>query len=445
MRVILFLFIVAAGVGAFLWPQWYMVDRPSASNFNPSNDQLAQASLYDPETSILMQWNTLALEAITTNRLSPLEASRFLAMLHIAIFNALNTVEKKYVFYQMPELERINVSVRDDDDLSAIVDGAAAEIFLLYFRQYEPLLAKRLRTHEQERSEYVSLGERVGFDVGRLRWEDGSFLPNPPYKDDLNISRGAWRTTPPYYEEPLQPLWGDVFLFALPERESFDPGPPPTLGTGQYARELEEVKELGAVDSLVRTQEQGEIALFWADGKNTETPPGHWNVIAQEILMHDDQQIPLVDQAHMFALLNLALVDTGILTWYTKYKYDFWRPIDAIRGADDDGNTATTADEQWFNFIDTPNFPEYPSGHSAFSGAAAHILTRYFGERAFVTDSRGLPGVERSFENPMAAAVESGMSRIYGGIHFRSADTQGRAMGISIADYIFENALRKIK
>ncbi|WP_044172109.1 vanadium-dependent haloperoxidase, partial [Kamptonema formosum] len=148
------------------------------------------------------------------------------------------------------------------------------------------------------------------------------------------------------------------------------------------------------------------------------------------------------EDARMFALLNIALADAGIVAWDAKYAYDFWRPVTAIHQADTDGNPQTAADITWDPLIGTPPFPEYVSGHSTFSGAADAVLTELFGDNFnFTTTSIGLPGVERQFDSFSDAASEAGMSRIYGGIHFLSANEDGLAAGRSLGHYVVENFL----
>jgi hypothetical protein len=177
---------------------------------------------------------------------------------------------------------------------------------------------------------------------------------------------------------------------------------------------------LGKSDSTVRTAEQTEIALWWADGAGTETPPGHWNSVAR--IVAESQGNTLVENARLFALLNIAEADAAIMSWDAKYAYDFWRPVTAIQAGG-----ATT----WLPLIVTPPFPTYTSGHSSFSGAAAEVLTQFFGTPyvSFTSESDGLPGVERSFSSFPEAAAEAAVSRLYGGIHYRFDNQDGLDTG----------------
>jgi hypothetical protein len=202
------------------------------------------------------------------------------------------------------------------------------------------------------------------------------------------------------------------------------------------------VKALGAAVGSSRTADQSEIALFWADGAGTETPPGHWNHIAQDVAA--TRGLSLKENARLFALLNIALADAGICAWDAKYTYSNWRPVTAIRAGDTDGNSATAPDVTWSSFIATPPFPDYVSGHSTFSAAAAAVLALFFGTDnvAFITGSDALPGVSRSFPSFSAAAAEAALSRIYGGIHYRFASQDGLTAGTQIGRWTVRNYLQ---
>jgi len=231
----------------------------------------------------------------------------------------------------------------------------------------------------------------------------------------------------------------------MPNSDSFRPEGPPAIGSAEYAEDYNEVKALGAAVGSTRTPEQDLIALFWSDGAGTVTPPGHWNVIAQRIAFARGNTMR--ENARLFALLNIAMADAAICAWDAKYAYNFWRPVTAIRNGDNDGNPATAGDPNWSSFIPTPPFPDYTSGHSTFSGAAAGVLAFFYGTTRirFMTESDALPGVVRHFKNVWAAAREAALSRLYGGIHYRSANDDGLKSGVGIGVWIFTNALQPKK
>jgi len=202
------------------------------------------------------------------------------------------------------------------------------------------------------------------------------------------------------------------------------------------------VKQLGAIDSMVRTPDQTQIALFWADGAGTATPPGHWNLIAEDVAQA--KQNTLAQNARLFALLNIALADAGIVSWDAKYFYNFCRPVSAIRNADNDGNPATIGDPNWTPLLVTPPFPSYTSGHSTFSAAAATVLAGFYGTDhiTFTSDSENPAAIPRTFTSFSQAAAEAGVSRIYGGIHWDFDNTQGLASGKRVGQYVLSHLLR---
>lgn len=213
------------------------------------------------------------------------------------------------------------------------------------------------------------------------------------------------------------------------------------MNSTNYAVDVNQVKSLGALNSTTRSNEQTLVARFWSDFNYTVTPPGHWNQIAQNVATN--RPLSLEQNARLFALLNLALADAAIAVWDAKYAYNFWRPVTAIREADRDGNPETVAAPEWLPLLNTPSFPEYPSGHSAFSGAAATVLARFCGTDSisFTVGSDTRPGVFRSYRSFSSAADEIGMSRIYGGIHFLSADLDGLEVGRRVGAYVQRNFL----
>ncbi|MDA0812186.1 MAG: vanadium-dependent haloperoxidase, partial [Verrucomicrobia bacterium] len=284
----------------------------------------------------------------------------------------------------------------------------------------------------------VAWGEARGMAMIAFRSGDGSDAAVPYTPDPVP---GKWRPTLPGFAPALLPQWGAVVPFAMARGDMFRPQPPPALSSAAYALEFDQVKNIGGTTSVTRTADQSEIAQFWADGGGTKTPPGHWLNIAQDVAQA--QALTLEEKARLYGLVSLAVADAAIIAWETKYVYDYWRPITAIREADTDGNPSTVLDAAWLPFIATPPFPEYTSGHSTFSRSSATVLAAYFGTDAvpFTTGSDALPGVMRSFPGFTAAADEAGVSRIFGGIHFASGNIAGQASAFSLGTFVVERFL----
>lgn len=400
----------------------------------------------------VLTWNQILLGAIATAKTPPPVASRAMAMVQTAVFDAVNNIIHKYQNYAITEAAPLaaNCTEKAIEAEAAAVEAAYTVLSSLFASQKATFDAARTTSlatiaDGQAKIDGLTFGKTIADKVIASRANDGSTI-KVPYTSGTNP--GDWQSTAVVTNldgttspaPAVLPQWGNVKTFGIPQADILAnrPAPPPALTSAQYATEFNQVKDLGAINSTTRTAEQTEIAKFWADGAGTFTPPGHWNQIAQDVAR--DQFNSLVDNARLFAALDVAQADAAICCWDTKYAYSLWRPITAIRNADRDGNDATTVDPSWTSLLTTPNFPSYTSGHSTFSGAAATVLTSFYGDNyAFSTTSPGLAGVSRSFTSFTQAAEEAGMSRIYGGIHFMSDNLTGLAAGKMLATYITKN------
>jgi membrane-associated phospholipid phosphatase len=409
----------------------------------------------------VITWNQILLNTIATTKTAPPVAARAMAMVETAVFDAVNNIVHKYQNYSITATAPIaaNCAATAIEAEAAAVEAAYTVLTSLFASQTATFNTARdtsLSTiaNGQAKTDGLAFGKSIADKVIASRIDDGSAI-KVPYTP--GTSPGAWQptatvvvinpdgTTTTSPAPAVLPQWGSVKTFGIPQADVVNnrPTPPPALTSEQYATEFNQVKELGAANSTTRTADQTEIAKFWADGAGTFTPPGHWNQIAQDVAR--DNFNSLVDNARLFAALNVAQADAAISCWDTKYTYNFWRPITAIRQADTDTNAGTTADTSWTSLLATPNFPSYTSGHSTFSGAGAAILTSLYGDNyKFSTTGPGLPGVTRSFTSFNQAAEEAGMSRIYGGIHFMSDNTTGLAAGKRIGEYISDNLFAPI-
>jgi hypothetical protein len=311
-------------------------------------------------------------------------------------------------------------------------------IFFPPTSEIQPYLTSGPTGAGSARGDGLTIGKQVADKVIEVRSADGVTTTVPYVPVPLP---GHWRRTPPFFRPPDSPQCPFVTPFAMLAGSQFRPPGPPALTSARYAADVNQVQQLGATNSTVRTAEQTQIARFWSDFSYTATPPGHWNWIASVIA--ESRGLSLVDTARLFALLNITMADAGILCWDAKYTYDFWRPVTAIRAADTDDNPDTDPDPYWNSLLPAPPFQEYTSGHSTFSKAAAVILARFFGTDAiaFSISSDALPTVTRSFATLSAAADECGISRIYGGIHFYSSNRDAKTAGSALAEYVLGNFL----
>jgi hypothetical protein len=401
----------------------------------PPQIQIAEkpTSVADNGRDVVLRWNDVLLKAIKTDRTPPPKASRNLAIVHAAIYDAVNALNGTHRAYRVEM--RPNRSASLEAAAAVAAHRALLELYPRQVEQFDAALDASLeRVPEGQAKEAgVRLGQQVAEQILGWRADDGSrrrvrFTPRP--------IPGLWRPTPPGNRAALLPQWRHVLPFAIPDTSRFLPETPPVLTSSAYTESWKEVEELGGRVSEKRTAEQTLIAWFWDDGEGTVTPPGHWNRIAQTVSRQ--RGLTVAENARLFALLNISLADAAILCWEGKFGFNYWRPITAIHEADLDDNPNTRPVRDWDSLLTTPPFPSYPSGHSTFSGAGATALARFFGTDAvrFAIGSEGVPGVTRSFPGFWAAAQEAGRSRIYGGIHYEFDNREGLRTGRELADYI---------
>ena len=383
------------------------------------------------------EWNTTLLDAVRTASSAPPLASRNMAMVHAAIYDSVNSISKKYSPY------RVSIDAPAGASAEAATAAAAHRTLVgLYPAQagkFDAALQSSLAKipDGKAKQDGIALGQQVADQIISLRNTDG-ITKVVQYTPSTDL--GSWVPTPPALAAALAPQWPEVTPFAMTSGSQFRPPGPPALEGAKYAEEVNYVKEIGKSDSMTRTPDQTAIAKFWANGAGTFTPPGHWNQIAQDVSALGGKS--LEDSARLFALLNIALADAAISCWDAKYEYNLWRPVTAIRQADTDNNPNTTADPLWTPLVTTPPFPEYMSGHSTFSGAADAVMSSVFGSDFGFAD-RGDRSVNslRTYQNFSEAADESGISRLYGGIHFMSANVDGLSAGRNVGNYVVQNFL----
>jgi membrane-associated phospholipid phosphatase len=395
----------------------------------------AAAAAQAPPASgvIVVDWNKELLRIIGTKaQPKTVHPTRSLAMMHAAMYDAVVSITHS----NPPYLFALNAPA------GARADAAAAEAGHDTLAALYPSVKGAL--DQQLAGELAAIpdgaGKQQGIAVGHLaatrmlaaRAADGASATPPPLP--AGTQPGDYRPTPPQFAPAVFTQWPKVTPFVLHAADQFRPAPPPGLGTAAYARALNEVKSLGQKTSTSRTADQSVAAKFW---------PGliwtTWNEIAEKAALahHTD----LVHTARLFALLNLSLADTTIAFYDAKYHYHLWRPITAIRDAANDGNPATAGDPTWTPLLLTAADPSYPGAHSAISGAAAAVLSSFFGAHDRITvTSDVLPGVLRTFESYSAAATEAGLSRIYGGVHTRIDHDAGLRLGQKVAGLVLEKA-----
>jgi hypothetical protein len=459
-------------------------NRPARSSrlpLRPTLERLEGRRLMSGDS--VLRWNSVALDAVaadynlntTPEQLGPTATSRALAIVQLAVFDAVDRIDhtaKPYVPQaKMPASTSVD---------AAVAEAAHDTLVVLYPRQtarFDRALATDLAAIPSGRSKQLGIkdGHVSAVKLLRDRAHDGSDA-NPPYSQP--VAPGVFETFP---GEPqaIGPAWGNVKPFAMDSVKNFIAPAPPAINSAMYAQAYNDVKSLGG-DGVhtptTRTPEQTQIGMFWAYDATPGlgTPPRMYNQIAQVIAR---QQGNTLDQnARMFALINVAMADAGIAAWGTKYTFNFWRPIRGIRQVGPngeslpDGNPATVADPTWTPLGAprtncppgttgfTPPFPAYVSGHATFGASLFQTLTRFYGRDdipfSFMSDEfNGVnknpdgsvrPVVTRSFMSFSQAAAENAQSRIYLGIHWGFDRDQGLKMGTAIADFVFNHFMEPV-
>lgn len=406
----------------------------------------AALSLACPATAwadAILTWNAILLEAIRATHPPPPVAARQIAMLNATMFDSANAAAG--LRYEPLSYDGMAVLAAAPEAAATAAGAAMIKALFPDLAAVAPALAGRIKvraTLPPGSEKAAGLGEACTEAVLKARADDGARAVIAPFIGNTNS--GTWRPTPPALAPGLLPQWGGVRPWVMQSVDAFMPPPPPAPGSAVWFDSFNAAKSLGSADGASHSPEYTRIALFWADDDSTETPPGHWLAIAMALSSGRGDDV--VDRARQFALLGVTMADAAILVWNAKYRYAAWRPMTAIREANKLATPGVVADPNWTPMLTTPPFPEYPSGHSAFSAAAARVLAVTFGTDAIAldVDSRApsLPGVIRHFDSLSEAAEEAGLSRVYGGIHFYFAHRAGAEAGRKLADYVLANRLR---
>lgn len=409
-----------------------------ATQLHPSGRALAAAiALCAPLAAgadAVTDWNQTALRATETAGAPVPVQARAMAIVHAAIFDAVNAVERKYAAYA--------VDVRAEPGASAEAAAAAAAHGILE-RLYAPqkaitdaALAGALAKIPEgpARAAGLRLGQDVAEKLFALRKGDGSSAEQP-YA--FGSGPGIYQPTPPMNANPILPQWRNVKPFLLTSARQFPFPGPPAPGSGAFAKDFNEVKRLGSRASAERTNEQTAIAIHWA---GSEVPP--LNAIARAAAAA--KGLTLVDDARLFALLNMAVADALIAGFEAKYTFNHWRPVTAIRNAGLAGNAATSADAAWEPLLVTPPHQEYPSAHCLGAGAAMAVLRHVFeGDRLSTSYVYPPLGVLRRWESFSQVEKEIENARVWAGIHFRTAVEHGTRYGRQVAEYGIQTHMRR--
>lgn len=405
-----------------------------AANNNPTKAPVFQED-------VILQWNRVLMETILTPGQQPatIMPVRSYAMMHAAMFDAVNSIDGTHTSYLTDVPGSQNASIE-----AAAAQAAHDVLTALYPTRvaiFDAELATSLQGVEENRAQQgIRVGQIVAERLLAIRANDGWNVTPPSYT--LPATPGNWQPTPPANSAATFTHYPWVLPFAIISATQFAPNPPPALTSAQYAADFNEVKELGSAASATRTADQTLVARLWA---NVGTPTNFllvWNNVTRTV--STAQNITTIEKARLFALTNIALHDALQTTFASKFQHGLWRPVTAIRHADEDGNAATSPDAAWSSLVPTPPYPSYAGNMAGIGASQATILALFFGrdDIRFEHTWAGAGGATRSYAGFGAMADEQARARVYGGIHYTFDNVAGQSAGRNVANYVFSKIMR---
>ncbi len=378
----------------------------------------------------VMDWNAQSDAIAGEKKIRPVQHSRNQAMLHVAMFEAVNAIERRYAPY------RLSLGADRSASKEAAAASAAHGVLVATYPDQnaalDAALAKALAgiPEGEPKASGIALGRKAAAGIVALRADDGIDTPE----------RYRPHTSPGVYVPTVVPVFstaGAVTPWVMTSGSQFRPAPPPALDSEAWARDLNEIRELGALKSARRTPEQTDVGRFWF-----LVGPRTYNPIVRQVAVARDMD--LVDCARLYALVSMAGSDALIAVFEAKYTYNLWRPVTAIRNADVSGNRATPSDPSWLPLGDTPMHPEYPCAHCITSAAVATVLQAVAGEVTgeITLTSPTTPGVTRRWTRLQDYSDEVSLARIYAGFHYRFSTEAGKEMGRKIGELTVATQLR---
>lgn len=387
---------------------------------------------------VVLDWNAHAAQAIVTvgGQVPPRALIR-LAMVHLAIYDAVNAIQG-LPFESYAGAPPVNRPASADAAVAAAAHDVLVALFPAQMGDLDAKYAASLAALPDDIAKVngTAVGQHAAAAILAARAQDGrdatmTYVPGS--------GPGAWVPTPPGFLPAQAPETPLVQPFALNDASQFRPEAPPHLASRKWARDYNEVKALGSAAGSSRTPEQTDIARFWSDN-----PTLQWNRAWRALSVA--KFLGVADNARYFAMLATASADALIGCWDAKYAYNFWRPVTAIRAGASDGNPQTGPDPEWIGVVATPNHPEYPAAHGCFSGAVTETLKYFFGSDrvCFTIDSNvaGLLNPVRDYSQFSEALEEVLNARIYGGMHYRTSTRIGANLGKQVSRYTTRHFFR---
>ena len=391
------------------------------------------AGLSSPVSAdVIGDWNEKAVAFVTKHRMLPPQAERVVASVHVAMFDAVNSIERRYRPYRLAV-----TTAKDTSKETAAAVAAGMVLAGMHPKDAEELnslMGTYLATIPPgaAKSEGIKVGQEIAAKIVAERKVDGADAPDA-YRPKTRP--GVYVPTP----ITASSMWPNVKPFAMTSPSQFRPQPPIPLNGEEWAADYNEIKALGGRTSTKRTARQTEDGQFWL----ITGPASYYPIVRQLVVA---KKMDLVDSARFMALASTAAADAYISVFDAKYHYDFWRPITAIRNADNDDNPATERDATWQPIDNTPMHPEYPCAHCITSAAVAAVIEAALGSADIpevTMSSPTAPGATHRWTNVWAYADEVSMARIYAGFHYRFSTRVGQDMGRKIGQLVVQNLMQK--
>jgi membrane-associated phospholipid phosphatase len=391
----------------------------------------------------VLDWNAIAVNTAVANGQNPFAQARDAAIVQLAVFEAVNAVTGDYRSY----IGNIDAPRGASADAAAI--QAAYRVLVTFFLNSKSTLDASLATSlasipdGKPKTDGIATGEVAAATMIALRSNDGSSPAK--FKTPGPAVPGEWQATAscPIVNGVASGIafqWQDITPFGIRSAKDFLLGPPPALRSNEYAKTYNEVMTVGSIDSTERPPDRSDVAIYYA----ATSPTQAFNQAARQIAQ--EQRRSLSENARAFALINIAISDSLVATFFNKYHYNFWRPETAIHAGDTDGNRKTEGDPNFVPFIVTPCFPSYPSNHGSAANAAAAVMRRLYGEsgHSITLSNPAAPTIVLQYTSFREITNDISDARVFGGIHFRTDQDAGAVLGLAIGKEVYKHNLRPV-
>jgi membrane-associated phospholipid phosphatase len=391
----------------------------------------------------VLDWNVIAIDTAVANGQNPFAQARYTAIVQLAVFEAVNAVTGDY----RPYIGSIDAPHGASADAASI--QAAYRVLSTYFPNsmltLDAARANSLASIPEGKAKIdgIATGETAAHALIALRANDDSSPPQ--FKTPGPPVPGEWQATVscPIVNGVASGIafqWQNVTPFGIRSAKEFLLGPPPALSSNEYAKTYNEVMTVGSLDSTERPPDRSNVATYYA----ATSPTQAFNQAARQVAQ--ERRRSLSDNARALALINMAISDSLVASFFNKYHYNFWRPETAIRAGDTDGNRKTDSDLNFLPFIVTPCFPSYPSNHGSAANAAAAVMRRLYGEagHSMTLTNPAVPAIVLQYTSFRQITDDISDARVYGGIHFRTDQDAGALLGLAVGEAVYKNNLRPV-